>query len=64
MTFDDLYAEVYQTDAGQWAFRVLVEGVEMAGGGGYGDPWDAQEAAESVLLGFAAGLDADAGLDE
>lgn len=54
MTLDDIWAEVYQTDAGQWAFRVLVGGVEMAAGGGYGDSWEAQEAAESVLFYFAA----------
>lgn len=60
MTLDDVWAEVFETKAGQWAFRVLVEGLEVAAGGGYGDSWEAQEAAESVLLyfaDFAAGLD-------
>lgn len=44
--------EVYEDEFGEWGFRVVVDGVECAGGAGFPTEEEAQEMAEEVAAGF------------
>jgi hypothetical protein len=46
---DDVIGETYRTAAGQWAFRVMRGGVEIAGGAGFAGPADAAGALAAIL---------------
>lgn len=39
---EEVTGEVFRTATGQWAWRVMVDGVQEAGGVGYPTNWEAE----------------------